>query len=109
MLSRKFSPNTVDFDVDGKADVAVYRSELGNWWIKPSSGDAPYAAGWGKDPTDKPVPGIMTAMEKMDIAIYRPGNGAWYVIPSRGGFPYDVGWGGDASDIPLSANITLTN
>jgi len=30
-LSRKFFRHAVDFDVDGKADNAVYRSEVGNW------------------------------------------------------------------------------
>ena len=47
----------VDFENDGKTDIAVYRSVTGAWYVYPSGGGAPYGIGWGGDGSDKPVPG----------------------------------------------------
>ena len=40
---------TVDFDGDGKTDIAAYHSGAGSWYVKPYSGGAPYGVGWGGD------------------------------------------------------------
>ncbi|MEO0228289.1 MAG: hypothetical protein ABIL70_09605, partial [candidate division WOR-3 bacterium] len=86
--------------------IAVYRTSIGAWYIRPSSGSSPYGFGWGGHPSDKPVPGDYDGDSRTDIAIYRGGTGAWYVYPSSGESPYGVGWGGDASDIPIIMNLS---
>jgi len=91
----------VDFDMDGKTDIAVYRTSTGAWYVYPSGGGAPYGIGWGGDASDKPAPGDYDGDGKTDIAVYRASTGAWYVYPSGGGTPYGVGWGGDATDKPV--------
>ncbi len=93
-----------DLDGDWRTDIAVYRSSVGVWYIKPSGGGAPYGMGWGGHATDKPVPGDYNGDWKTDIAVYRTGTGAWYVYPSGGSSPYGVGWGGDATDRPVTMN-----
>jgi Ca2+-binding RTX toxin-like protein len=97
----------VDFDGDGKTDIAVYRAETGAWYVIPSGGASPYGMGWGGDATDVPVPGDYDGDAKIDIAVYRRATGAWYVIPSSGGLPYGVGWGGDITDIPVPGDYDL--
>lgn len=37
----------IDYDGDGKTDIAVYHSASGLWFIKPSSGAADYYVGYG--------------------------------------------------------------
>jgi len=89
------NPPRIDFDGDGKADIAIYRSSNGGWYIKPSSGAAPYGVGWGGGASDIPVPGDYDGDGKTDVAIYRASNGGWYIIPSSApSAPYGVGWGG---------------
>ena len=80
----------VDFDGDGKTDIAVYRAATGAWYVIPSSGGDPYGFSWGGDPTDIPVPGDYDGDGKADIALYRVSTGAWYIYPSGGGVPYGV-------------------
>jgi hypothetical protein len=46
---------TVDFDGDGKTDIAAYHSGAGSWYVIPSSVGSPYGVVWGGDPTDIPV------------------------------------------------------
>ena len=69
-----------DYDGDGKADVAGYRS--GAWFIVNSSGGT-QVVGWGGAAQDIPVPADYDGDGKADIAIYR--SGAWFIIRSSDG------------------------
>jgi hypothetical protein len=55
MFYLKATPPMVDFDGDGKTDIAVYRSSTGAWFVIPSSTGTSYGAGFGGDPSDIPV------------------------------------------------------
>jgi hypothetical protein len=58
--------DVVDFDSDGKADVAVYRENTGVWYIVPSSGGSAYGVGSGGVADDVPLNPIAIAWYYMD-------------------------------------------
>ena len=63
-------PQVGDYDNDGKADLAVFRPNLGGaeWWISRSSGGI-FATQFGL-PTDKPVLADYTGDGKTDFEIF---------------------------------------
>ena len=65
----------VDFDGDGKTDVAVYHSASGLWYIKPSSGAADYYVGYG-GPVMFLFPGTMMGMERPILRFIIPPQGS---------------------------------
>jgi hypothetical protein len=107
LSSMKIRKGIVDFDLDAKTDISIYRRNTGAWYVNPSGGGSPYGVGWGGDGYDVPVPGDYDGDGRNDIAINRINSGAWYVIPSGGASPYGLGWGGDSSDIPVPGDYDL--
>jgi len=87
-----------DYDGDGKADIAIFRSGPGEWWINRSTGGV-QAFQFGVD-TDKTVPGDYTGDGKADIAVWRRSNGTWYVLRSEDGSFFSVPFG-SFSDVPV--------
>jgi cold shock CspA family protein len=82
----------IDFDGDGKTDIAVYHFASGIWFIKPSSGVADYYLGYGSLDY-KPVPGDYDGDGKTDVAVYHSASGLWFIKPSSGAADYSVAYG----------------
>jgi hypothetical protein len=91
-----------DYDGDGRADPAVYRTTTGEWFILNSSGP-PTHVGWGAPSLgDVPVPADFDDDGRTDIAIYRLLTGEWFVIRSTNGSLLTLSWGAPSlGDMPL--------
>ncbi len=91
---RAATPASIDFDADGKSDIAVYRQ--GNWYQNCS------CAGLKSVPfglsTDKIVPADYDGDGKTDVAVYR--QGIWYILNSQTSTITGLQWG-LAEDLPV--------
>src|SRR5262245_5110437 len=90
----------IDFDGDGKSDIAVYRN--GIWFVRRSFDGGITGVGWGGLVQDKPVPADYDGDGKVDYAVYR--DGVWFVLRSSDGGQTAVGWGAVLSDVPVPAD-----
>jgi Calx-beta domain len=90
----------VDFDVDCKTDIGVYRN--GTWFILRSSDNGITVTNWGGLAQDIPVPADYDGDGKTNVAVYR--DGAWFIIRSTDNGITVTNWGGLAQDIPVPAD-----
>lgn len=92
-----------DFDGDGRADPATYRSATGEWRLWPSASNFIVTApiGWGIG-TDIPVPADYDGDRRTDIAVYRPSTGVWHVLLSTTNMQWslEIQWG-NSTDRPV--------
>jgi glucose/arabinose dehydrogenase len=77
------SPNSGDFDGDGKTDLTIFRPGGANWFTSHSA--TGYATNtvrqWGLAP-DVPAPGDYDGDGRTDLAVYRRSEGVWYILQS---------------------------
>ncbi len=92
----KVVPVPGDYNGDGKTEMAVYRSDTGEWLV-PSISAAPMPYG-ELARRDIPVPGDYNGDGKTDIAIYRTTTGEWF-CPALGESP--IRYGEPDQDIPV--------
>jgi hypothetical protein len=91
----------VDYDGDGRADLAVWRPAEGNWWLRPSASAASVTQ-WGL-PGDIPMPADYDGDGRGDLAVWRPAEGNWYIDRSSTTNPSVTQWG-LPGDIPVPAD-----
>lgn len=85
-------PVPMDYDGDGKADLAVRRPSTQTWFILNSSGVdsiSNYSDGitrrqFGTQEADIPVPADYDGDGKADLAVRRPSAQFWYILNSSG-------------------------
>ena len=92
------SNTTFDFDGDGKADQAVFRSTNQVWYLLRSQSGFT-AAQFGIS-TDKITPADFDGDGRTDIAVFR--DGVWYLLRSQLGFTAIQF--GQAGDVPVPAD-----
>jgi hypothetical protein len=90
-----------DYDGDGKADPAVYRSSAGLWTILGSSSGL-HATPFGQANVDTPIPADFDVDGKTDKAVFRPPFADWLISGSKAG-NYGFQFGGPG-DIPVPAD-----
>ena len=93
------TPKPADYDGDGKADLAVFHTAAGNWYIKQSSNGQSQAFNWGWSSTT-PVPKDYDGDGKADAAVYYQAAGNWYIKQSSNGQTMGGGginWGWSAA------------
>ncbi|MDB4285567.1 carbohydrate-binding protein [bacterium] len=77
--------NPLDFDGDGRADIAVYDPNTNNWSILQSASSTVWNYTWGLLPSDLPVAGDYDGDGLADPAAYQA-NGTWHLARSAAGY-----------------------
>lgn len=91
-----------DFDGDGRADISVFRTSIGDWFRLNSSTNAFVGQHFGAN-GDRSVPADFDGDGKTDLAVFRPSSGAWYWINSSTNTLSGVAFGQNG-DLPVPAD-----
>jgi hypothetical protein len=94
----------IDFDGDGRTDVAVYRPSQSEWLIDSTKeGGTDRRVVFG-EPGDVPVPADYNNDGRTDLAVFRPSTGDWAIDVTRDGVAeYAFVYGKDG-DVPVPAD-----
>jgi hypothetical protein len=88
-----------DFDGDGRADIGVYRSSIGQWFIRRSTDTGLMQVAWGSPfELDVPVAEDFDGDRRADVAVYRRSTGVWFIRRSTDGGLTQVSWGAPSLD-----------
>ncbi|MBC7911510.1 MAG: VCBS repeat-containing protein, partial [Pyrinomonadaceae bacterium] len=98
------SPTSIDFDGDGRSDVAVYRAGSGNWYIN-STCASPKSVSFGTA-GDRIVPADYDGDGQTDFAVFR--SGVWYISRSSNNTIFAQQFG-LADDIPVTGDYDGDN
>jgi hypothetical protein len=100
-LSELATKTRFDFDVDAKADLAVFRQVGGFWYITSSQTGGFSGQAFGTQ-GDAIAPEDFDGDGRTDLAVFRPSTGSWYLMQSRAGF---LGMQfGAQGDLPVSSD-----
>jgi hypothetical protein len=98
---------SVDFDGNGRPDIATWNPASGGWTIVDGFGDNVQAATrsyWGSGSLgDIPVAGDFDGDGRSDYAVYRNSTGVWYILRSSNS-TWMAGQFGVTGDIPAVAD-----
>lgn len=91
-----------DYDGDGRADVAVFRTTDNGWYIQNSANGSFDIRQFGTT-GDLVAPADFDGDGRTDVSVFRPSTGVWYRLNSSNGDFSAVGFG-IAGDLPVPAD-----
>jgi hypothetical protein len=90
---------TINFDLDGKTDLAIFRPSDSTWrWTRSLDGGSVNTGPFG-NADDIIVPGDYDGDDKTDVGVFHPTPGQWQILQSSSGSIRTVNFG-IGSDIP---------